>query len=109
MNRLFVLALEKNTFRTYYTRYFLPTVEIKHYNGVISEQNFFDQSVKNDLRIYNNIRKRATGQGDDYTNGCLLDYPYVKEYYKLIAIDFRNHQALDTDLKRTKKLILLDI
>ena len=47
----------------------------------------FDQSVKNDIRTYDNIRKIAIGQGDDYTTGCLLDYSYFKEYYKLIAID----------------------
>ena len=32
------------------------------------------------------IRKSATGQGGDYTTGCLLDYLYFKNYYKLIAI-----------------------
>ena len=37
------------------------------------KQNIFDQPVQNDLRTYHNIRKFATGQGDDYTTGCLLD------------------------------------
>ena len=27
-----------------------------------------------------NIRKVATGQGDDYATGCLLDYTYFKNY-----------------------------
>ena len=53
-------------------------VEIKDYNNMIDEQNLFDQSVKNHLRTYDNIRKIATGQGDDYTSGCLLDYNYFK-------------------------------
>ena len=43
---------------------------------MINEQNFFDQLVKNDLITYDNIQKSAVGQGDDYTTGCLLDYPY---------------------------------
>ena len=43
---------------------------------------------------YNNIWKIATGQGDDYTTGYLLDYPYFEEHYKLIAIDLRKQQAL---------------
>ena len=38
---------------------------------------------------YDNIQKIATGQGDDCTTGCLLDYDYFKENYKLIAIDLR--------------------
>ena len=41
---------------------------------MIDGKNFFDQPVKNNLRTYDNIRKNATGQGDDYNTGCLLDY-----------------------------------
>ena len=41
---------------------------------MINGQNFFHQPVKNNLKTYDNIRKIATGQGDDYTTGCLLDY-----------------------------------
>ena len=32
--------------------------------------------------LYENVRKIATGQGDDHTTGCLLGYPYFKENYK---------------------------
>ena len=46
---------------------------------------------------HENIRKIATGQGDDYKTGCLLDYPYFKENYKMIAIDLSKQQALDVD------------
>ena len=53
----------------------------------LMDKSFFDQPVKDYMRIYDNIQKIATGQGDDYTTGCLLDYPYFKEHYKLIAID----------------------
>ena len=51
--------------------------------------------VKNDLRTYKNIWKNATSQGDNYKTGCLLDYNYFKEHYKLIAIDLSKQQALD--------------
>ena len=44
-----------------------------------------------------NIRKIATGQGYDYTTGCLLDYSYFKDHYKMIAIDLSKKQALDAD------------
>ena len=66
-------------------QYYFPTVEIKDY-VLIDGRNFFDQPIKNDLKTYDNIRKIETGQGDDYTPG-LLDYPYFKKYYWLIAID----------------------
>ena len=75
----------------------LPNVEIKDYNIVINGENFFDQPVKNNKVTYENIRKIATGQGDGYTTGCLLDYPYFKGSYKMIAVDLSKQQALDAD------------
>ena len=60
-------------------------------------KNFFDQPIKSELKTYENIRKIATGQGDDYTTGCLLDYSYFKDYDKMIAIDLSKQQVLDAD------------
>ena len=54
---------------------------------MIDGKNFFDEPVKNDKVTYKNVRKIAIGQVDDYTTGCLLDYTYLKKYYKMIAID----------------------
>ena len=87
INRLFVLAFENDNNRTSDDRYYFPTVEIKDYNIVINDENFFDQPIKNNKITYDNIRKIAIGQGDDYTTGCLLDYPYFKKTYKMIAVD----------------------
>ena len=42
-----------------------------------------DQPVINNLRTYDSIGKIATGQGDDYTTGCLLDNNYFKNYYEI--------------------------
>ena len=70
----------------------------------LKEKNFFDQPVKNDKVTYENIRKIATGQGDDYTTGCLLDYTYFKKYYKMIAIDLSKQQALDADPKAIQQI-----
>ena len=41
-------------------------------------KNFFDQPVKKNLRRYENIRKMATGEGDDNTTGFLIDYNHFK-------------------------------
>ena len=46
-----------------------------------------------------NIQTIATGQGDNHTIGCLLDYPYFKNYYKMIAIDLSKQQELDANPK----------
>ena len=86
VNRLFVLAFENYTQRTSDSGYYLSNVEIKNYN-MINGENFFDQPIKNNKITYENIRKIATDQGDDYTTGCLLDYPYFKDSYKMIAVD----------------------
>ena len=97
-------AFENNDGRIYYTRYYLPLVEIKYYNFMIDGRNVFDQPVKNYLIIYENIQKIATCQGDDYTTGCLLDYLYFKNYYKMIAMDLSKEQALDADPKLIQQI-----
>ena len=71
---------------------------------MIDGRSSFDQPVKNNLRTYDNIRKIVTGQGDDYISVCLLDYPYFKKYYILIAIDLRKRQMLDADLKAIQQI-----
>ena len=71
---------------------------------MIDGKNFFDQSVKNNKVTYENIIKIATGQGDDYTNGCFLDYIYFKNYYKMIAIDLSKQQALDNDPRAIQQI-----
>ena len=55
-------------------------------------------------KTYENIRRIAIGQGDDYTTGCLLDYSYFKENYKLIAIDLSKQQALDADPRAIQQI-----
>ena len=102
--RLFVLAFENDAQRTSNKRYHIPNVEIKDYNIMIDGKNFFDQPVKNDKVTYKNIRKVATGEGDDYTTCCLLDYAYFKNYYKMIAVDLSKQQALDADPKAIQQI-----
>ena len=62
---------------------------------MIDGKNFFDQPLNTDLKTYENIRKIATGQWNDYTTGCLLDYSYFKDNYKTIAIYLSKQQAAD--------------
>ena len=49
-----------------------------------------------------------TSQGDDSTTGCLLDYPYFKNYYELITIDLSKQQKLDADPKATQQINLTE-
>ena len=104
VNRLFVLAFENDDDRTSHSDYYLPNVEIKDYNIMINRENFFDKPIKNNKVTYENIRKIATGQGDDYTTGCLLDYTYLMDTYKMIAVDLSKQQALDADPKAIQQI-----
>ena len=78
VNRLFVSSFENENGRTSHSTYYLPKVEIKDCNVMTDGRNF-DQPINSMSNTYENIRKIATGKGDDYTTGCLLDYPYFKE------------------------------
>ena len=71
---------------------------------MMNGQIFFDQPVKNNLITYDNIRKIATDQGDDYAVGCLLDYNYFNNFYKMIAIDFSKQKVLDADQKTIQRI-----
>ena len=67
---------------------------------MINRENFFDQPIKDNKVTYENIIKVATDKGDDYTTGCLLDYPYFRDNYKMIAVDLSKQQALDPDSRK---------
>ena len=68
------------------------------------EKTFFDKTINNMIKRYENIRKITIGQGDDYTTGCLLDYTYFKKYYKMIAVDLSKQQVLDADPKAIQQI-----
>ena len=65
-----VLSFENEDNRKSNSIYYLPKVEIKDYNVMTDGKNFFDQPINSDIKTYENIRKIATGQGYDCTNGC---------------------------------------
>ena len=77
VNRLFILSFKDANDRESHKQYYLPTMEINN-NIMIDGRNFFDQPIKGHLKTYDNIRKIAMGEGDDYTTWCLLHYPYFK-------------------------------
>ena len=70
---------------------------------MINGENFFDQPIKNNKVTYEN-RKIAAGQGDDYSTGCLLDYSYFMDNYKMIAVDLSKQQALDADPRAIQQI-----
>ena len=57
-------------------RYFFPRVKIENYNIEIDGRNFDDQPINDFIKQFDEVRKVSTGQGDDYTTGCLSDFVY---------------------------------
>ena len=90
VNKLFVLPNahgDNVTNENSNKKYFLARLKVKNYNIDIDGRNFYDQSINDLIKQYDEIRKVSTGQVDDYTTGCLLDFAYFKNNYRLIAPD----------------------
>ena len=64
----------------------MPNAKI-NYSVLIFNKSIFNQPIKCHSKTYEHIRKISTVQGDDFTRGCLFDYSYFMEKYRLIAID----------------------
>ena len=114
VNRLFVLAFEdtradeaadapaprnlvaNRVIRGSYRKYFVPRVDITSYNVLIDGRNFYDQPINDSIRKYDELRKIATGKGDNYATGCLLDYDYFK--------DLSKQRELDADPRATQQI-----
>ena len=89
----FLLILSKNIFFQ------------KNHNIEIDGRNFYDQPINDSIKQYDEIRKISTGQGDDYTTGCLLDFAYFEKNYRLIAVDLSKQKALDADSRAIQQII----
>ena len=110
VKRLFVLAYNNTEGNNQvsvdsFKKYFLPRVEIETYNIEIDGRNFYDQPINDSIKQYDEIRKISTGQGDDYTTGCLLDYSYFENNYRLIAADLNKQKALDADSRAIQQIM----
>ena len=90
--------------RNSHTKHFLPRVNITNYIVLIDGRNLYDQPINGLTKQYDKVRKISTGQGDDCTTGCLLDYQYFKDHYRLIAVDLSKKKKLDTDSRATQQI-----
>ena len=96
----FPLILTKKTF--------FQELNLQHYqnyNIEIDGRNFYHQPINASIKQYDKIRKISTGKGDDYTTGCLLDFAYFEENYRLIAAGLSKQKALDSDSRAIQQII----
>ena len=110
VKRLFVFAYDNTAGNNQvsvdsYQKYLLPRVKMENYNFEIDGRNFYDQPINDSIKQYDEIRKISTGQGDDYTAGCLLDFVYFENKYRLIAADLSKQKALDADARAIQQII----
>ena len=75
---------------------------VKNYNGTVIEKKFYDQPINSDKKRYKEKRKLTIR----YTTGCLMDYEYIKNRYRLIAveIDLSRQKGLDADSKAVQQI-----
>ena len=107
VNRSFVLFYSnhsKNAKRFKAKTYYLPKSIIKYYNVITNWKYLYDQAIGSNIKRYEKIRKLTTGQGQNYTTGCLLDYGYVKNHYRLTAVDLNRQKELDADPKAIQQI-----
>ena len=110
VRRLFVLAFNNTdgnankVERNSHKKYFLSRVNITNSNVLIDRRNFYDQPINDLVKQYDEIKKTATGQGDDYTTGCLLDYQFFKDHYNIIAVDFSIQKELGADSRAIQQI-----
>ena len=86
-------------------KYFLPRVKIENYNIEIDGRDFYDQPVNDSIKQYDEIRKISTGQGDDYTTGCLLGFAYFEKNCRLITVDSSKQKASDANSRAIQQII----
>ena len=89
----------------YNTNGITPRTEIKSFNIEIDGRSFYDQPINDLIKQYGEVGKVSTGQGDDDTTGCLLDFAYFEKKYKLIAADLSKQIALGADSRAIQKII----
>ena len=106
VNRLFLLvyANEDDASKRFKAkRYYLPKSIIKDFNVIINGKNIYVQAIDSDIKRYEKIKNLTRGQGDDYVTICLFDYDYIRNQYRLKAVDLSRQKKLDTDPKQLNK------
>ena len=110
VRKLFVLAFNNTDGgvnkieRNHHRKYFLLRVDMTNYNVLTDGTNFYDQPINDTINKYDETRKIAIGQGDDYTTRCLLHFQYFKNHYNLIAIDLSKQKELDADSRAIQQI-----
>ena len=79
--------------------------ESRNYKVLIDGRNFYDQPLNDLIKQYDELRKKSIEQCDDYATGCLLDYVYFNDNYRLIAFALSKQKALDANPRVIQQIV----
>lgn len=77
--------------------YYLPNGSIENYDSIIIGENVYDKRFDSDTKWYRKITKLTSGQGEDFTTGCFLDYYLIKNSNRFLAVDLNRPKELAAD------------
>ena len=80
-------------------------LKLKTTTSKLMEKIFYDQSITDLIKQYDEVRKVSTGQSD-YATACLLDCANFEKKYRLIVADLSKQKALDADSRAIQQIIL---
>ena len=103
VNRLFVLAFPNEEDRRSFSKYYIPTVEIKDCNVIIDGEPFYEMPIKNKEETYKAITELV--RNDLLRTGNEFNFDYFCEYYKLITTDLSKQKS---DLKHQQINFIVD-
>ena len=87
---------------------FFQDLKIKNYNIETDGRNFYDRSINDLIKQYDEVRKISAGQGDDYTTRCLLDFAYFEKNYRLLVADLSKQKALHANSRAIQQIIFTE-
>ena len=108
LSKLFSEGFKRSIYWNKYkviTNIFFPRAQIENYNIEIEGKNFYDQWINNSIKQYDEVRKVSTGQGDDYTTGCLLYFAYFEKKIQINCCWFKQKKTLDADSRVMQQII----
>ena len=91
VKRLFVLTFPNEEDRRSFSKYYIPTVEIKDCNVIIDGEPFYEMPIKNKEETYKAITELI--RNDLLRTGNEFNFDYFCEYYKLITTDLSKQKS----------------
>ena len=91
-----------------FKKYFLPRVKIGNNNIEVDGKKIDDQPIDNSIKQFDEVRKVSTGQGEDYTTGCLLDFAFFEKFVSWFKTILKNQESCIINGRKLTKYFKLE-